>query len=83
METETDLEGNCSLFFDDLNDGTDYKIFIVLGSKRSYYPPNLSDDKDIIVVSFTTPFNISKDLFILKFFRSMIILLFRLRSVWR
>lgn len=61
MEVLTDENGYCSLTFDDLNDGTSYKIFITLASKSSYSPLNLLEDSDIITVEFKTPFNISKN----------------------
>jgi len=55
----TDTSGYTTLFFDDLNDGTYYYLYVTLADVQSTYPYNLLDDSDLVVMKFQTPFNIS------------------------
>ena len=47
------------MFFDDLNDGTQYYVYVILADVQSTYPYNLLDDSEAVVMQFQTPFNIS------------------------
>ena len=55
----TDTSGYTKLFFDDLNDGTQYYVYVTLADVQSTYPYNLLDDSEVVVMQFQTPFNIS------------------------
>jgi len=55
----TDTSGYTTLFFDDLNDGTQYYVYVILADVQSTYPYNLLDDSEAVVMQFQTPFNIS------------------------
>lgn len=55
----TDTNGHTVLFFDDLDDGTNYNVYVTLADVESTLPYNLLEDNEIIILKFQTPFNMN------------------------
>ena len=46
------MNGYAVLFFDDLDDGTNYSVYVTLADVESTLPYNLLEDNEIIILKF-------------------------------